>query len=114
MLKQPIPMKQLESLGAEAIKSLLAEVPVVTLKSVDFEDRREKRPVDLVVSLDVAGDPHMIICEAKRNGQPRFVREAIHQLRDYLRELEKPATPVVIAPYLSPESRKLCLENGVS
>jgi hypothetical protein len=114
MLKHPLPMKEIERLGAEAIRALFQEIPVVALHSLEIESPAQDKRVDLLASVDVAGEHHVLVCEAKQSGQPRFIRDAIYQLRDYLREFPKPATPVVIAPYLSPESRQLCLQNGVS
>lgn len=107
-------MKEIERLGAEAITALFQEIPVVAVRSLEIESPAQDKRVDLLASVDVAGERHVLVCEAKQSGQPRFIRDAIYQLRDYLREFPKPATPVVIAPYLSPDSRQLCLENGVS
>ena len=107
-------MKDIERLGAEAIKALFQEIPVVDLGSLEIESPAQDQRVDLVASVDIAGKHYVLVCEAKQSGQPRYIRDAIYQLRDYLREFPKDATPVVIAPYLSPESRELCFQNGVS
>ena len=107
-------MKEIERLGAEAIRALLQEIPVVELHSLEIESPAQDKRVDLLASVVVAGQHYVLVCEAKQSGQPRFIRDAIYQLRDFLREFRKPATPVVIAPYLSPESRELCLQNEVS
>jgi len=114
MLKQATSVKEIERLGAEAIKALFQEIPVVDLHSVEIESPAQDQRADLVASVDIAGKHYVLVCEAKQSGQPRYIRDAIYQLRDYLREFPKHATPVVIAPYLSPESRELCFQNGVS
>jgi hypothetical protein len=114
MLKQALPVKEIKHLAADAIRALLQQIPVVSLNSLEIETRVQNKQVDLLASVDVAGEHHILVCETKQSGQPRFVRDAIYQLRDYLREFPKAATPVVIAPFLSPESQKLCLQNGVS
>jgi Transcriptional regulator, AbiEi antitoxin, Type IV TA system len=114
MLKQATSVKEIERLGAEAIKALFQEIPVVDLHSLEIESPAQDQRVDLVASVDIAGEHYVLVCEAKQSGQPRYIRDAIYQLRDYLREFPKHATPVVIAPYLSPESRELCFQNGVS
>jgi hypothetical protein len=69
---------------------------------------------DLILYVKVAGESHLLVGEVKRTGQPRYVRDAIYPLRHYIEHLGKPATPVFIAPYLSPSSRVLCRENGIS
>jgi hypothetical protein len=114
MLKQATSVKEIERLGAEAIKALFQEIPTVDLHSLEIESPAQDQRVDLVASVDIAGTHYVLVCEAKQSGQPRYIRDAIYQLRDYLREFPKHATPVVIAPYLSPESRELCFQNGVS
>ena len=114
MLKNAIPMKEIERLAAEAIRNLFQEIPAIAINSLKMETRAQDNQIDLLASVEVAGEPHVLVCETKQSGQPRFVRDAIYQLRDYIRGFPKPATPVVIAPYLSPASRQLCLQNGVS
>lgn len=114
MLKQAHSVKEIERLAAEGLKALLQEIPVVRLRSLEIESPAQDQRVDLLASVDLAGEHYVLVCEAKQSGQPRYIRDAIYQLRDYLREFPKQATPVVIAPYLSPESRKLCLQNEVS
>jgi Uncharacterized protein conserved in bacteria len=56
----------------------------------------------------------MLVCELKSNGQPRNVRAALLQLRNYVAHMENDAVPMFIAPYLSPEAQALCTENNVA
>jgi len=101
-------------LAAEALRSLLEEIPPVALQSIKVEQLSANVQADVVAEVDVAGEHYVLVCEVKQSGQPRFIRNAIYQLRDYVREFSRSATPVVIAPYLSPESRQLCIQSGVS
>jgi hypothetical protein len=55
----------------------------------------------------------VLVCEVKTSGQPRHVRTAILQLRNYAAHQSRPATPILIAPYLSPEAQALCRESNV-
>lgn len=114
MLKQAIPVKDVEHRAAEALRNLLKEIPLVALHSISLEQPGRNGQAAVVASVDVGQEHYVLVCEAKQSGQPRFVRSAIYQLRDYLREFPRSATPVVIAPYLSPESRQLCIQNGMS
>lgn len=114
MLKQAISVKEVEIAAADALKAVLLEIQALSVNSLKVESPVQDGRVDLLASVDVAGQNHLLVCEVKQSGQPRFVREAIRQLRDYLREFPKSATAVVIAPYLSPASRQLCLQNEVS
>jgi hypothetical protein len=114
MLKQPISVKEVEHRAAEALRHLLEEIPPVALHSIRLEQPAANGKADVVANVEVGQQHYVLVCEVKQSGQPRFVRTAIYQLRDYLREFPKSATPVVIAPYLSPESRHLCIQNGMS
>ena len=67
-----------------------------------------------MMRVDISGEPHFLVCEVKQNGQPRYVRDGIHQLQNYVAHFKKPATPVLVAPYFSPVSRELCRNNGIS
>ncbi len=114
MLKEAIPVKQIERMAGEAIRSLLAEVPSVAVDSLKMDWPPHGARADVVVEVEIKGTRYTLVCEAKQHGQPRFVRDAIYQLKDYLREFPISATAVVVAPYLSPESREMCIQSGVS
>lgn len=114
MLKHPAEVKETERLAAEALRDLLEEIPPVALQSIKIDQPAGSGEADLVAEIDVAGQHYVLVCEVRQSGQPRFIRNAIHQLRDYLRDFPKSTTPVVIAPYLSSDSRQLCIQNGVS
>ena len=53
-----------------------------------------------------------IVVEAKSVGEPRQIRYAIQQLREYL-TLVKDAYGVVAAPYISNDTARICRENGM-
>lgn len=114
MLKFMYSVKEAESRAAETIQAVLREIPALKLKTLKTPVNDADSGVDLLAAVDASGQPHLLVCEVKTNGQPRYVRDAIHQLRSYIAQLGKPATPVLIAPYFSPASRELCAKNGVS
>jgi hypothetical protein len=62
--------------------------------------------IDLVVGLGEGAQHWTLVCEVKSNGQPRFMRAAALQVRDVAQRaaISKPAYPVVLAPFISPES----------
>ena len=68
---------------------------------------------NLIARLLVDVRSHLLICEYKSNGQPRHARSAVLELRNYIAHRAPQATPVFIAPYISPTVRQLCEENGV-
>lgn len=114
MLKRLESVKELEDRAAGALRELVAEVPSVRWEDVELEPRGADRGVDFLARLQVNDRPHLLVCEVKSNGQPRNVREALFQLRNYLAHLGGDAVPVFIAPYLSPEAQALCKENNVA
>jgi hypothetical protein len=114
MLKLQFSVNKVEKQAANALEALLREIPALKLKTLKTESSAADSGIDIMARVDVSGEPHFLICEVKQNGQPRFVRDAIHHLRSYIAHLGKPATPILIAPYLSPASRELCLENQIS
>ncbi len=114
MLKQELTEREIAEEAIQALKKLLAEVPAVSIGTVAQEPLVSGARPDLIVTVTIFGKPHVLIGEVKRNGQPRFVRNTILQLRDHVAKIGGPATPVLIAPYLSPEARALCKEEQIN
>jgi hypothetical protein len=114
MLKNTESVKSLQDRAAVALRRLMSEIPAVRLESIESEARLLDRQIDIIVHLNAFDRPYMLICELKSNGQPRNVRAALFQLRNYVAHLENDAVPMFIAPYLSPEAQALCKENNVA
>jgi hypothetical protein len=114
MVKAPESVKELEDRAAVALRELMAEVPAVRLENVEVESKAPDNGVDILAHLNVYDRPRMLICKVKSNGQPRNVRAALLQLRNYVAHLGHDAIPMFIAPYLSPEAQALCKENNVA
>lgn len=113
MLKDRNPMKDAEVRAAEALRGLLERIPILQVKGIDTEAVSNDWEPDLIARLLVDGRPHQLVCEYKSNGQPRYARSAILELRNYVAHRAAKATPVFIAPYISPAVRQLCDETGV-
>jgi hypothetical protein len=113
MLKPYDSVKDLGHQAADALKTLLAEVPSIELDDLAFEALGPDRRIDILVHIKVAGRRRALVCEVKANGQPRFARTALLQLKDYVAQYKGRATPVLIAPFLSPEVQKMCREAEV-
>ena len=113
MLKHTKSVKAPESRAAEALRELLERVPAITVLSVDQQVSAAGERVDILVHFEAAGRPRMLACEVKSSGQPRYVRAALLQLRDYVARKAQGAIPVFVAPYLSPNAQSLCREEGV-
>ena len=113
MLKRLNPMKLLEDGAVAALEALLRQVPAITLVGIDQEEKLPNRGVDFVAHVDTPAGRHALVCEVKSAGQPRHVRMASLRLRDYIARHEHGATPVFIAPYLSPETQALCRKESL-
>jgi len=114
MLKYAVLAKEAEARAGEALRALLDRVPILRVESIAAETSAYQWEPDLIARLMVDGSPHRLICEFKSNGQPRYARSALLELRNYVAHLAPQATPVFIAPYLSPAVRHMCVEAGVS
>lgn len=110
----------LEAQALAKLRELLKPVPFVLLGVQSKEPTYAAgswRP-DFSIDLRADGDDWVLICEVKADGQPRYVRGAALQLRDYVQrfasaDVHARAYPVVIAPFISPASAEICKEAGV-
>jgi len=112
MLKMPESVEWLENRAVEAVTDLLRQVEVV--ESVDVETRPGSRDpdVDFVIRVAAGDRRHTLLCEVKRNGQPRHVRAAVPMLLIAAARADDDAVPVFVAAYLSPAARAVCSELG--
>jgi hypothetical protein len=114
MLKEGSEVK-LKRGAQDRIRALLADVPFIRLEGAgrEFNEPSHNREVDFLVRLKANGRPLHLICEVKGNGQPRYVRAAVAQLRNYIEHQQRDAYGVVIAPYFSPASQQICREENI-
>ncbi|AXA77172.1 hypothetical protein ABW38_05305 [Achromobacter xylosoxidans] len=114
MMKEDHPMKEAEARAGEALRWVLEKIPILQIEGIEAEVVSGDWEPDLTARLLVNGQRHLLICEYKSNGQPRYARSALLELRNYVAERAPEATPVFIAPYISPAVRRLCEEKDVS
>jgi hypothetical protein len=113
MLKEFHSMKEAETRAGQALRELLEKIPILQVEGIEAEAVSGDWTPDLIGRLLVNGRQHLLICEYKSNGQPRYARSALLELRNYVAQRAPDATPVFIAPYISPAVRQLCEEKGV-
>jgi hypothetical protein len=99
------PMDDLELRAIEALRALLGQVSVIKLKEI----RREPHG-PMLARVDVLGHSHTLACDIEPNDQPDTLRAHLRELHDGTRQYDGAATPVLIAPYLSPEAQAVCKE----
>lgn len=117
-VKKALNERDLEPQFEACLRGLVARVPFLKLTSL-----RKDVPVapgvrdraDRLARVTAGGRAWTWIVEEKRLGQPREVRHGLLQLAQSLRNLPAgtPGYGVLLAPYLSEESAKLCAEAGV-
>ncbi|OHD80507.1 MAG: hypothetical protein A3J97_07635 [Spirochaetes bacterium RIFOXYC1_FULL_54_7] len=103
----------MQKLQAE-ILSLCSSIPFLTIHSIGNASPVPGVQVDFTVKLDAGDSSWMWIVESKLCGQPREVRSALFQLKNTLSAFsESGRYGIFAAPYLSEESRKLCVQAGM-
>lgn len=99
----------------EVIESILKRfgdlLPELTLKA-HREIAHRTGVLDLVLDVQIGDVSRKLVCEVKSVGEPRYLRSAITQLTEALATYPD-ACPVIIAPYISREGRKLCRDHQV-
>ena len=102
---------ELEQRAAAALKALLGQVSAVKVKEVKSELPVRGRCVEIVANIDVYGHSHTLACKVNADARPSKVRASLRKLQELAAHQSGQTTPVLIAPYLSPEAQALCKEN---
>lgn len=115
MLNIPKSEKDLVDKAAQVLSKTLEKPPSIAVEAIEREVPLSRRwCVDILARIRSAGHSYTLLCEIKRNGQPRHVRMASQYLCAQVLILNDPnAVPLLIAPYLSPASRAICEEYEV-
>jgi hypothetical protein len=104
--------KDLLKRAQNSITSVLSDIAFLDLKKSKTNVRTDNKEVDFVLSTLISGKPAKFIVEVKSQGEPRLVRMAIAQIKEYLKGA-KDSYGILVAPYLSDASRQICKEAGI-
>ncbi|MXZ36597.1 MAG: hypothetical protein F4Z21_15675 [Acidobacteria bacterium] len=116
-------MKLLETRAVDAIRDLIGHVPGVEIDSVEHESKVGRAfRVDGLIGLSYFGERYVLVVEVKSNGAPRFVRAGVYQLESRVARMRRSAEasdgrcliPMLVSPYLSPQSRAICTDHDVA
>jgi hypothetical protein len=110
-MRSNIEPADLEMRATDALRAVLGQVSVIKLKEMRREAHTHGRCVEILADIEVFGRSHLLACEVKAQGEPAQVRAALRNLRNDVASIPGNATPVIIAPYLSPEAQQLCKEH---
>lgn len=104
---------EMERQAAEAVRHLLEDIPWISRLDVMPEIASADRGIDIVARFDIAGQSRTLFCEVKADGQPRHVRNGINQLHAFAAAPVNGDALMLIAPYLSEEARRICVDAQV-
>ena len=123
MLKTQETVKNQDHLAVDAIRELLDGVPGVEIQSVG-DDRKISLQYGFggVIGFSHDRNDYMLVIETKSSGAPRFVRSGVLQLESNTRRFQQSSDagagrrliPILVSPYLSPDSRNICVENNIA
>lgn len=98
------------------LASLLQAIPFV--KGVELRQEAilaDGMHADFIAAMSVGADQMTLVCEVKKSLQPRFVLDAVRQVKEYCSYFsDAPAFPVVVSEYISPRSAEILIEQNVS
>ena len=109
---KPVSEKEMIKKAQQCVVSVFSDIPFVNLLETKSDLRIDDMQIDLVADARVSGRSARFLIEVKSQGEPRLVRMAVAQLKDYLKDT-KDAYGILVAPYLSDASRQICREAGV-
>ena len=122
-MKKSESANDLETTAVNAVRVLLDRVPRLKPSSV-LHNRRlgTDYPIDERIEFERGDNTYALLIGVKSNGAPRFVRSAVYQLRGYLAHPRQSGhgdsgrrlIPMLVSPYLSPESRSICIDHDVA
>ncbi len=123
MMKHIDSMKSLNPKAVAAVRDFLGAVPSLEVDSVDLEQRvGANLQIDGRVRFRHGGLCYGLLIEVKSNGAPRFARAAVYRLESCVAQLRRSSEanagwrpiPMLVTPYLSPESRAICTDHKVA
>lgn len=99
---------EMQNRAAEALRHVLAQVSTIKLIEIRHDSAAQPWDGGFVAHVDVLGHSHLLACEVKSSGHLNDLERDVEELRESAARLAPRATPVFIAPYLSPEAQAIC------
>jgi len=96
----------------EALTAVLRQVSTIEIKGIEERMTPDlSRQSEFVVQVRVLGRNKTLACKVTPTGESRAVRKALREFEADAARFPGEAIPVIIAPYMPPESRELCVES---
>lgn len=96
----------------DELERTLRDIPFVELRNSVMQASLPGVRVDLLLELQIKDSLQKVIVEVKSPGEPRIIRAAMQQLREYL-DRTQDAYPMVAAPYISEDTARVCKKSSV-
>jgi len=99
-----------------ALEALLKPIPFIKVLKLQIEAELESnRRADFIAAVDIGNEEIKLIGEVKKNLQPRYVLDAVRQVKEYCTYfIGDPVYPVVVSEYISPRSAEILMDEDVS
>jgi hypothetical protein len=101
---------EMQQRAVEALRSLLSQVSVIQLKEIRTETSAKSGKTCFVARIDVFGRRCALACCVISSSERKSLRASLLELRGFAAQISPETTPVLIAPYLSPEEQAVCRE----
>lgn len=110
---EEVPLVKTEREISSYLQEHLEElIPGIKVLSASTEYKSKDSRIDLLLDAEIGGIRKKLVCEIKSVGEPRYLYQAIAQLKSITSFIEN-GYPVVIASYISERGREICKENGI-
>jgi hypothetical protein len=96
------------------LRGLIERIPSVKINAVKPEAMVFNSQVDLLLEVEAGGQPWSLVVEWEQPGQPRNVQNGCLQLQHIIGQAQgKLCYGIIVAPFLSTESARLCDQAGL-
>lgn len=94
----------------QTLRECLENIPFLEMGEVSFNENTSGP--DFQIKVWIKNQSQTILAEYKDNGQPRLARLATYEMQAWLAQ-GIGIYGIIIAPYISPDSAKICAEAGI-
>jgi Uncharacterized protein conserved in bacteria len=100
----------------ELVRNLKSQIPQlfpeIKMSQIKTETKYRNIRPDITAEMRIGTTKKRIVIEVKSVGEPRFLSQAILQLKSYVSTV-KNIYPIIVAPYISERGRQICKENNI-
>jgi hypothetical protein len=91
---------------------LKKQIPFLSNWKLSFEKKQTQAAVDIVAAAAYKNQIYRFCIEVKTAGYPQYIRAAVARLKKFM-EKNPSYYPLIIAPFISEQGKKICDEYGM-